>query len=341
MDKEFYYIYKYLEKERIFIDLNEFELQIQEHPAYPSLLSITDTLNFFNIDNGAFRIDLQQIDSLPSRFMTVLSDESNNNRYYVIEEKKGNYICYSGKNKNKISKKELESRCNGLIILIENSELEVKSFLKKILIKLNFKQSKKNKKLHNYQAFKDTLLTSNFIENNLPQSSTIQLGNIINASLKIIMVINPFSSACKESYFILERILEKHFDKVCLDIRFNFNNNEYGYKKSKKIHQQLVAFYLDKGQEVFKKELHNWFEYKDEKKLCESTISQSNEIKSDEILNAQFHSNSENDIIFTPTIAINNYIFPRQFDLKKLSFFINEISEDKDFKNTDKIASFM
>ncbi|WP_431242214.1 hypothetical protein ACQ9BO_20220 [Flavobacterium sp. P21] len=101
-----------------------------------------------------------------------------------------------------------------------------------------------------------------------------------------------------------------------------------------------MAFYLDKGQEVFTKELHNWFEYKDEKKLCESTISQSNEIKSDEILNAQFHSNSENEIIFTPTIAINNYMFPKQYDLKELGFFINEISEDNDFKNKEKIASF-
>src|SRR6185436_2882806 len=118
-----------------------------------------------------------------------------------------------------ISKKELETRWSGVVILIENPELETGNVLKKILKRISGKQSKEN--THNYQVFKETLLRFNILENNLPQSSTIQLGNI-DASLKIIMVINPFSNFCKESYFILEEILQKNFDKVGLDIRFNF-----------------------------------------------------------------------------------------------------------------------
>ncbi|MRX70408.1 Protein-disulfide isomerase [Flavobacterium resistens] len=331
MNKEFYNIYEYLEKEGFYIDLNEFDLQIQVHPAYPSLLSITDTLSFFNVNNGAFHIDSSRIDSLPNRFMAILRDENYERRYCIIEVKNENYICYNGKSKVKISKKELESQWSGVVILIENPELETGNVLKKILIKIRDKQSKENKNTHNYQAFKETLLSFNILENNLPQSSTIQLGNI-DASLKIIMVINPFSNFCKESYFILEEILQKNFDKVGLDIRFNFNNNDYSYKKSKIIHQQLVAFYLENGQEFFMKELHNWFENKDEKKLCATPISPLNEIKINEILNAQFNSNSENNIIFTPTIVINKYIFPKQIDLKELSYFLSEISEDKDFQ---------
>ncbi|WP_431242215.1 cysteine peptidase family C39 domain-containing protein [Flavobacterium sp. P21] len=234
MNKEFYCLYQYLKKEGFSIDLDEFELQILTHPEYPSLLSVTDALSFFNVENGAFNMGISGIDSLPNRFMTVLQDKNGEKGYHLIEEKNDeNHICYSNKNKIRISKKELESRWGGVVILIENPELQAWSVFKKIQVKLWNKRSNGKKAIDNYEVLKDALLISNVLENNLSQSSTIHLGNI-NASLKIMMVINPFSSACKESYFVLEKILEKHFDKVCLDIRFNFNNNDYGYKKSKK-----------------------------------------------------------------------------------------------------------
>lgn len=160
----------------------------------------------------------------------------------------------------------------------------------------------------NYKAFKNTVLGFNVLENDLLHSFTIQLGNR-NASLKIMIISNPFSNHCKESYFIKEKILKKYFDKLCFYIRFNFNNNDYSNKNSKKIHQCLLAAYHDFGQETFMKVLSNWLKVKDEKKLCATQISQANESKINKILNAQFNSNSENSIIFTPTFVINKYIY--------------------------------
>jgi hypothetical protein len=55
------FLFYYLEKEDIFIDKEEFILQIQLHPDYHSLLSIADTLSFFNIENGAIRIDFTDV----------------------------------------------------------------------------------------------------------------------------------------------------------------------------------------------------------------------------------------------------------------------------------------
>lgn len=336
MNKEFHYIYQYLERERISIDVNEFETQIQGHPEYPSLLSIIDTLSFFNIENGAFQVDLSQIEFLPNRFLTILQDESMDSQYYLIERKKGYYFCYRGNNKIKISQKILQSRWHGRIILIEKpntkSEIEQKrnNSLKKMFMAVKGLRSgelERNLNTSNYNAFKNTVLSFNVLKNDLLQSFSIQLGNW-NASLKIMIIINPFSNHCKESYFIMEKILQKYFDKVCFDIRFNFNNSDYSNKNSKKIHQCLIAVYQDFGQETFMKVLSNWFKLKDEMKLCATQISQANESKINEILNAQFNSNSDNNIIFTPTFVINKYIFPKQYDLRELSHFISEMSED-------------
>ncbi|MEN9655742.1 MAG: hypothetical protein RL311_668, partial [Bacteroidota bacterium] len=64
-------LFQYLEKEQITIDKSEFEFQMQSHPDYPSLLAISDTLNFFNINNGAIRLDFSDIELLPDRFVAL------------------------------------------------------------------------------------------------------------------------------------------------------------------------------------------------------------------------------------------------------------------------------
>jgi hypothetical protein len=377
MNSEFNFLYQYLEKEKLSIDIPEFELQIQAHPEYPSLLSITDTLNFFNIENAAFQIEFSEIELLPNRFATILEA-----KFYLIEKKEETYIYYNEKNTIKISKAALESRWNGIIILVENSQIEDVilskknkwfwvlplsisvlvivitslfeenittklffllpaigfifsiAFLQKLLIEqkeLKKFQVKGTQFMHNYQVFKNTLLASNTIQNNLPQSATIQLGNK-DASLKIIMIINPFSAFCKEAHSIMAEVLQKYFDIVCFEIRFSFDKNDYSSKKSRRIHRQLVALYLDKGQKIFMKGLQNWFNDKNENKLYATQISPTNEPKIDEILNAQFNSNLENNLIFAPEIIINKYLFPRQYDRKNLIHFINELSEDEDFQ---------
>ena len=74
MTEDFNYLFQYLEKEKIAIDKKEFEFQIQSHPDYPSLLSIADTLSFFNINNGVMRLDSSEIELLPELFIVFLTN---------------------------------------------------------------------------------------------------------------------------------------------------------------------------------------------------------------------------------------------------------------------------
>ena len=91
------YLFYYLEKEGITIDKTEFLFQIQSHPNYPTLLSITDTLSFFNIDNGALRVEAIDIDLLPNRFIALLDEEETPPQLYFTENKKDKFYCTKDK----------------------------------------------------------------------------------------------------------------------------------------------------------------------------------------------------------------------------------------------------
>jgi hypothetical protein len=57
------------------IDFAVFLYQAENHPDYPTILSISDTLNFFNFENGAVQVGTQEIDLLPDRFAAFPSKE--------------------------------------------------------------------------------------------------------------------------------------------------------------------------------------------------------------------------------------------------------------------------
>lgn len=127
MTENFNYIFQYLEKEQINIDKPEFLFQIQSHPDYPSLLSIADTLSFFNINNGAMRLASSEIELLPERFIAFLREEKNTPQLCFIEKKGSDYVYTKDKKTSIISKQEIETRWDSLVLLVEKTEIEIKS----------------------------------------------------------------------------------------------------------------------------------------------------------------------------------------------------------------------
>lgn len=122
MSENFNYLFYYLEKENITIDKSEFLFQIQSHPDYPSLLSISDTLRFFNIENGAIHIAVSEIELLPNRFVTLLKEDDNEPQFCFVERKSNKYYYTIDKKTSEISKTSLESRWNGVVLLAERLE---------------------------------------------------------------------------------------------------------------------------------------------------------------------------------------------------------------------------
>lgn len=54
------------------IDSRDLELQLQIHPNYPSFHSITDTLDYFNIDNIAVEVPLEALEQMPESFISLI-----------------------------------------------------------------------------------------------------------------------------------------------------------------------------------------------------------------------------------------------------------------------------
>jgi uncharacterized membrane protein/glutaredoxin len=125
MQEYFNYLFYYLEKEGILFDKSEFLFQIQSHPDYPTLLSVSDTLNFFNIDNCVARIDFSDLEFLPNQFVTLLNEEKIEPKLFIIQKKENKYLIVTGKKIIEISVLELEKKWTGIVFLVEKSENEV------------------------------------------------------------------------------------------------------------------------------------------------------------------------------------------------------------------------
>lgn len=124
MDDFFNSLFHYLEREEIQLDKSEFLYQLQSHPDYPSLLATSDTLSFFNISNFAARVQFDEIEHLPDRFVAVLSENLSNPHLYLIEKKNNIFYIIQSRNNIEISKDELKSRWNNIVLIVEKDEEE-------------------------------------------------------------------------------------------------------------------------------------------------------------------------------------------------------------------------
>ncbi len=119
----FDYLFQYLERENISIDKTEFLFQVQSHPDYPTLLSISDTLTFFDIENGVLKLDFDSFEFLPNRFVTFLDDSS---QLYLVERTQDHTYIYFDSNKIKsLDLFQLKNNWREIVFLVEKPETEI------------------------------------------------------------------------------------------------------------------------------------------------------------------------------------------------------------------------
>ncbi|WP_108868092.1 vitamin K epoxide reductase family protein [Aquimarina aquimarini] len=100
-------------------DKKDLELQLQIHPNYPSFQSITDTLDYFDIDNIAVEVPSEALDQLPECFITLITLDNKEEIVTVI--KKGNNIelKHTGLKKNKLTLEEFKDIWVPKVIAVE------------------------------------------------------------------------------------------------------------------------------------------------------------------------------------------------------------------------------
>ncbi|MFD2566429.1 vitamin K epoxide reductase family protein [Pseudotenacibaculum haliotis] len=130
-----------LRKNSIPFDKEELSFQIESHPSYPSLHSITGVLDHFNIENVAAKVPVntEVLNQLPNSFIAQVNGDQGL-KLVLLEKQKTNYIIHSleGK-KEKVSTQRLLELFTGIIVAVEKDE--------------NSQEKPKNKKLLNTIGF--------------------------------------------------------------------------------------------------------------------------------------------------------------------------------------------
>lgn len=111
-------IFKYLTKNKISIDQIEFQFQYESHPDYPSLLALSDTLKFFKIDNGAFKISEDDLDQIPENFLAVIQKEGESEDFSNIQKVKEGFNV----NEQYFSKEDFLKIFKNIVLIAEKSE---------------------------------------------------------------------------------------------------------------------------------------------------------------------------------------------------------------------------
>ncbi|WP_459212681.1 vitamin K epoxide reductase family protein [Aquimarina rhabdastrellae] len=103
-------------------DKQDLELQLQIHPNYPSFNAITDTLDYFNIDNIAVEVPKEALDQLPDSYISlVTSSEDDQEIVSVLRKKDTIHIKYPDQKSEKISISEFEKRWIPKVIAVEHN----------------------------------------------------------------------------------------------------------------------------------------------------------------------------------------------------------------------------
>ncbi|MEO6523036.1 MAG: vitamin K epoxide reductase family protein [Mucilaginibacter sp.] len=100
--------------------------EIEEHPNFPSLLSISDVFNNYGLENVGVEFDLDKYSTLPCPFIAQLKGVKDNESFFsVVKSFKEKQVTFFDPLKSKWSVTENEqflNRCAGVVLLVEAGE---------------------------------------------------------------------------------------------------------------------------------------------------------------------------------------------------------------------------
>ncbi|WP_299384125.1 vitamin K epoxide reductase family protein [uncultured Lacinutrix sp.] len=113
-----------LQKNKIKIDGEELDFQIQSHPSYPSLHAITGVLSHFDIENTAIRVpvDKETLEQLPPSFIAQIKRNEVTDFALVVKKGKNYKTIYNNKENETISEAAFLEQFTGIIAAVEKDE---------------------------------------------------------------------------------------------------------------------------------------------------------------------------------------------------------------------------
>ncbi|MCO5945873.1 vitamin K epoxide reductase family protein [Mucilaginibacter flavidus] len=96
--------------------------ELEKHPDYPSLLAISDVLTAFDIDNAAYRVDAENIGTVPCPF--IAHTNLNGGDFLTIEKITGDTVLASSDkwNRHTLGLDEFKKMFQGVVLTAEPSQ---------------------------------------------------------------------------------------------------------------------------------------------------------------------------------------------------------------------------
>lgn len=175
--------------------------------------------------------------------------------------------------------------------------------------------------LRDYSKFKKELIKNGRFQ--LPE-------NIIELNknkISITLVTDPFCDQCKEAHKVLKEIIAKNSE--ILDINFLFKVDINSEKDEHKLlYRNLAKIQLSKAPLQLSTSLSYWFKHENTLKWLEKYSGNINEIQIDELLLQQNEWCLKNNFDYTPFLFVNEYLYPLEYDIKDLEYFIQDLVND-------------
>lgn len=164
------------------------------------------------------------------------------------------------------------------------------------------------------------------VKDGLETFKGIQYGDS-TAPIKLTLFLSPSCGHCHQAFRDARNLFEKYPDKVYLNMLFNINpeneNNRY-----LPIVQTLLAI-NSTDREKAKEALNDWH---DQNLSLQTWKDKWQVLTHNMIANNQIHKQYEwcvaNKLNFTPVKIVNNELFPNEYGIDELKFFVNDYEEE-------------
>jgi Thioredoxin/Vitamin K epoxide reductase family len=167
-------------------------------------------------------------------------------------------------------------------------------------------------------------LTKNRFVNAAKWENDFYLGSA-DAPIQLLVVCNPYCKPCATMHFKLEKLLELYSDKIGIIVRFSLNfkvKDDPGVLATNTI---LNAYYTT-SVEVRGKLLDNWFKLMN-LDLWKSKIHLNELLGQNEIITRYEKWCEDSQVLFTPTLFVNGYEFPSQYNPEDISLIVPSLVE--------------
>ena len=143
-----------------------------------------------------------------------------------------------------------------------------------------------------------------------------------NAPIKIMAILSPDCSICSYTNEVLNRLIKKNPNDICIYYRLLANPNQLENDKTKAAVYLLSQFLLNYQPADT---LTKWYSKSSSEQLPKNfTISEKHNTELS-ILRVYEQWCKQNGILYTPAVFINGKLFPIYYDKADIQYFINEI----------------